>query len=150
MGQSDRFALIHRGKVVFVASGSVYVEVEVGANGLSCSGCSLEASCGHDSKNGKSDFVVLNARIPSGDTLPTIGEVVSVGLPKGNSFMATLIMLAIPLAIFLAIAVGGTLNGLSDGIVAFSALGGAAFSYLVIYLIYRRRRSPWILISGKI
>ena len=64
--------------------------------------------------------------------------------------MATLIMLAIPLAIFLAIAVGGTLNGLSDGIVAFSALGGAAFSYLVIYLIYRRRRSPWILISGKI
>jgi len=147
MFHTERYTLIHRGEVVSVGSDEASVRVDIGASGRSCAGCSLMASCGHDSRKSKDDFVVLRAKILSGSEAPKVGESVHVGLPAGNSLKVALLMFALPLTVFVMVAVVGTLMKCSDGIIAFSALVGAVLCFFIIYFIYRRRRSPWILIS---
>lgn len=147
MSHSEMYALVHSGTVVSVEHGMARVSVDAGAAGHSCAGCSLSASCGQDSKKSESSPIVLCARIPAGAQIPAVGGAVSVGLPKGRSLRAAIIMLVFPLAVFLAVACIGTLAGIDDGPLALCAVSGACVCYFIIYIVYKRRQTPWILIS---
>lgn len=146
MGRTGDYTLIHHGTVTAVATSSVSVLVDTSATGHSCAGCSLEASCGRESDGGKGGNVVVRAAVPEGMPLPEVGAEVSVGLPRGGAFRAGLIMLTLPMAVLLAVAVLCMRGGMSEGAGALTALGCSALCYVAIYFLGRRARSPWVLI----
>lgn len=146
MGGGNRFLLVHQGILISSDRNTATVSVDTGSAGNSCVGCALKATCGKDEKKGKSDSVTISAVIPEGTAVPEIGSSVSVGLPEGSSFKANLIMLVLPLAVLLLIAILCDYAGLYDGISALAALGGAALCYTALYIFKKHHISPWILI----
>lgn len=146
MGGTGEYALVHRGTVTSVGSLSVLVSVDTSATGHSCAGCALEASCGREPDGGKGGKVVVRAAVPTGMPQPEVGAEVSVGLPRGGVFRAGLVMLTLPMAVLLFVAVVCTHAGMSEGAGALTALGCSALCYVAIYFLGRRVRSPWVLI----
>lgn len=146
---SGSYSIVHKAKVLSVDGMELTVLVDAGVSARSCGGCALVAACGRDNRSGKREEVVLHVRVRHGK-VPDVGSDVSIGLPKGQSFRATLVVMAFPLTVFFIIAVVCTISGVSEGWTALAALVAAAACHALIFIFNKRDSTSWVLIDEKV
>ncbi|MDE6135671.1 MAG: SoxR reducing system RseC family protein [Muribaculaceae bacterium] len=131
----------HKAEVVGTDGDIVHVRIRLSADGGDCGACALSSVC--SPSDSRSSFVFADVPLPPGYEPPAPGAVVTVEARAGVSLAASLSLLAAPLAIFLAVAVAGTLLDISPGLTGIAALSGAAVPFLFIYLRRHRAKAIW-------
>lgn len=118
----------HDGQVVGIKPGTVSVQIEAVS---ACATCQAHAHCGFaESRNKTLD-------IPTADWRHyAVGAPVSVGIDESRGLTAVWIAYLLPALLLLAAAVGGSLAGLPEWVVA---LGSIAVLALYIGALYLRR-----------
>lgn len=127
----------HTATVVGTAGTVVRVAIKPGSDTAGCGGCALAAVCSPAKDD--SAPVIVDADLPATVAPPAVGTTVTVEAAPGGTSIASVILLVVPLAVFLAVAVGGTLLEFSPALTGIASLAVAALSFPVIRSLTSRR-----------
>lgn len=142
------FRKVYEGRVSGFDGGMVKVTVDSCVSDGTCAGCSLSGSCEREYKGTGVGSVIIKACLPEGSEMPAFGSAVSVGLPAGGALKATLLLLVLPLAVFIAVAFICNFFGQGNAQCTLTAFASSGLCYVATYLT-ERRKTPWILIVNK-
>lgn len=131
----------HFGKVTAYSDGAYIVEVSLRSD--ECGGCSAALFCG--SSNGST--IPLRASADGNHDASLIGRRVKIQTAEQDRLKAISLLLLLPLAVFLLVAVGLGSVGVGDLIAGLSAILSALAIYLILFFLQRNKRLQWVIIE---
>lgn len=137
----ERSGLEHFGKVTGYSDGAYLVEVRLRTD--ECGGCSAAAFCGSSGR----ETLTLKAFCDKGLATSLIGRRVRVRATESDRVKAVILLLLLPLAILLTVAIVLNSMGAGDIVSGLSAIIASALVYLIIFIFQRKKRLQWTIIE---